>query len=190
MTRRVLAVLALAGALTGLWTAPTLAGPTRDDVMANAQRCAAFTDDHTWLNCYYGAAQPMRAQLGLPPAPDSQVNLLKNTPAPSPTTNTARRSGTGWFDGIIDFFDTSTPQSDSDFGAGAVRLASYSFDKGGLFTVTLPNGQVWTQSPYDTLRARWSGPATNYTVIVLSETMGSSTMRVKDGHDYRVVRVK
>lgn len=186
---------ALGFALAGLFAGtPALADPTRDDVMANLQRCAGFTDNHTWLNCFYGAAQPMRAQLGLAPAPDSQVNLLKSAPvpAPPPMTNTASssKSGGGWFSGITDIFDvTSSTPADSDFGTGATRLASYSF-KGGLFTVTLADGEVWTQSPYDDLRAHWSGQAANYTVMVSADMMGSHTMRVKGDHDYRVVRVK
>ena len=49
---------------------------TRDDVLANLQRCAGFTDNHTWLNCYYGAVQPVRAELALPPAPQSQQALV------------------------------------------------------------------------------------------------------------------
>jgi hypothetical protein len=51
------------------------AGP-RDDVKAGAARCDSISDDHTWLNCYYGAAQPVRAELGLPAAPDSQQHLV------------------------------------------------------------------------------------------------------------------
>jgi hypothetical protein len=187
-------VLFLGLLMTGLASVafPATAGPTRDDVMANLQRCAGFTDDRTWLNCYYGAAQPMRAQLGLPSAPDSQVSLIKNTPmpAPQPMTNTASKSGSSLFDRIANFFDTSSSSTDSDFGAGATRLAAYSFSKNGLFTITLPDGDVWTQSPYDNLRARWSGLAANYTVMVSTDTMGNHTLRVKDDHDYGVVRVK
>jgi hypothetical protein len=178
----------------GLSAAPALADPTRDDVMANLQRCAGFTDNHTWLNCFYGAAQPMRAQLGLAPAPDSQVSLLKTAPVPPPPpmTNTASasKSGGGWFSGITDIFDTSSTPSDSDFGAGAMRLAAYSYGKDGLFTATLADGEVWTQSKYDDLRAHWSGQAANYTVMVSADMMGSHTLRVKGDHDYRVVRVK
>ena len=48
----------------------------RDDAKAASARCDGINDDHTWLNCYYGAAQPVRAELGLPPAPDSQQNLV------------------------------------------------------------------------------------------------------------------
>jgi hypothetical protein len=51
----------------------------RDDVMAGAFRCAAIADNRTWLDCYYGAAQPVRAQLGLPPAPASQTRLANST---------------------------------------------------------------------------------------------------------------
>jgi len=51
------------------------AGP-RDDVKSASARCDGIGDDHTWLNCYYGAAQPVRAELGLPPAPDSQLSLV------------------------------------------------------------------------------------------------------------------
>jgi hypothetical protein len=59
------------------------AGP-RDDVKAGAARCDSISDDHTWLNCYYGAAQPVRAELGLSPAPDSQVSLVPPPDQPAP----------------------------------------------------------------------------------------------------------
>src|SRR6185437_4654039 len=45
----------------------------REDVVRSMTRCAAYTEDRQWLECYYGAAQPMRAWLGLPPAPQSQL---------------------------------------------------------------------------------------------------------------------
>src|ERR1700744_5629704 len=80
----------LAGSLVAL-AMPAMADPTRDDVMTNLQRCAGFTDNRTWLNCYYGAAQPMRAQLGLSPAPDSQVSLVGTAPVPPPPPMTSTR---------------------------------------------------------------------------------------------------
>lgn len=49
---------------------------TRQDVMAGAQRCAAIADDRTWLDCFYGSAQPMRARLGLAPASARQQSLV------------------------------------------------------------------------------------------------------------------
>jgi hypothetical protein len=48
----------------------------RDAVRAASQRCDGITGEHTWLDCYYGAAQPVRAELGLPPAPVSQQTLV------------------------------------------------------------------------------------------------------------------
>jgi hypothetical protein len=197
MTRFVWTIALLSAGLAA-FAAPATADPTRDDVLANLQRCAGFTDNHTWLNCYYGAAQPMRAQLGLAPAPDSQVSLINSAPVPqappmksASAASSAGKSGGGWFSGITDIFDLNTNSSaDSDFGSGAMRLASYSYGKDGLFTATLADGEVWTQSPYDDLRAHWSGPASGYAVMVSADMMGSHTLKVKGDHDYRVIRTK
>lgn len=52
----------------------------RDDVMSSAFRCAAIADDHLWLDCYYGAAQPARNELGLSSAPASQIRLVASPP--------------------------------------------------------------------------------------------------------------
>jgi len=60
-----------------------VAGP-RDDAKAGSARCDSISDDHTWLNCYYGAAQPVRAELGLPAAPDSQQSLVPPPDQPAP----------------------------------------------------------------------------------------------------------
>jgi len=160
--------------------------PTRDDVMLNLQRCSGITDNRTWLNCFYGAAQPMRAQLGLPPAPDAQVNLVKNTPMTPPPMKSD--SGGGWL-GIGNLNPFSSGGND-DFTSGSTRLAAYSFGKDGIFTATLADGEVWKQSPYDDLRAHWSDQPASYIVIVTADMMGSHTMRVKGDHDYRVMRVK
>ena len=47
----------------------------RDAVMSAAYRCSAIGAARQWLDCYYGAAQPARNALGLPPAPQAQVQL-------------------------------------------------------------------------------------------------------------------
>jgi hypothetical protein len=52
-----------------------IAGP-RDEVRAASLRCDSITDERTWLNCYYGAAQAVRADLGLQPVPATQRNLV------------------------------------------------------------------------------------------------------------------
>jgi hypothetical protein len=71
----------LAGALLLLLAVPAMARP-RDEVMINVYRCAAQASTRVWLDCYYGAAQPQRAALGLAPAPPAQVALVTNSPAP------------------------------------------------------------------------------------------------------------
>jgi hypothetical protein len=58
------AVVAMAGAAQ--------AGP-REDVLGGAIRCGGAGNDRQWLDCYYGAAQPMRAQLRLAPAPQQNM---------------------------------------------------------------------------------------------------------------------
>lgn len=59
--------------------APAQARP-RDDALAGAVRCAVIGDSRQWLDCYYGAAQPMRAALGLAPALAAQVQLAQSPP--------------------------------------------------------------------------------------------------------------
>ncbi len=63
----------------------------RDDVMVNAYRCAAHASTRVWLDCYYGAAQPQRAALGLSPAPKSQVELADAPPATGTPQDMATR---------------------------------------------------------------------------------------------------
>ena len=95
--RKMILAMAVAGASSpGLMSMPALAD-ARVDVVSGLTRCANITDDRQWLECYYGAAQPMRAWLGLPPAPQSQLKLLQTQPQPSalPATvsGTAVRGG-------------------------------------------------------------------------------------------------
>ncbi|HET7085871.1 MAG TPA: hypothetical protein VFI23_13930 [Rhizomicrobium sp.] len=53
----------------------------QDEVMSSAYRCAVISSTRVWLDCYYGAAQPMRAALGLAPALTSQIALNRAPPA-------------------------------------------------------------------------------------------------------------
>src|SRR3954467_8038489 len=59
---------------------PTEARP-RDDALAGSFRCAVIGDARQWLDCYYGAAQPVRAGLDLAPAMAAQVRLANAPPA-------------------------------------------------------------------------------------------------------------
>ena len=122
---------------------------TRDDVWAAMRRCQIFQDDRTWLDCTYGAQQPMRARLGLPPAPDSQQRLVPPA-ASSPTAPQAyvdpapRRAlpveaphRTASIGQIIT--GTAPPLTVSN-------LARVDYDGEGAFIMTLENGQVWRQT--------------------------------------------
>ncbi len=60
------------------WPLAAMAGP-REDSRAGIARCDQIVDDRGWLDCVYGAVQPMRARLGLAPAPDFQQRLVPGT---------------------------------------------------------------------------------------------------------------
>ena len=80
MHKIVLAALAAGAALAPL---PVLAD-AREDVVNSMTRCAALPDDRQWLDCYYGAAQPVRAALGLAPALAAQLKLAAAPPGGQP----------------------------------------------------------------------------------------------------------
>jgi hypothetical protein len=63
----------------------------RDDALAGAFRCAVIGDARQWLDCYYGAAQPVRAGLGLAPATAAQVKLASAPPAGGAPAQVAAR---------------------------------------------------------------------------------------------------
>lgn len=152
---------------------PVLAGP-RDDTMAGISRCATLADDRTFLNCVYGAAQPLRAQLGLPPAPEAQQRLVPQAMmAPRVAPQAAR--------------PRPAPYSER---AIQDRLETFTFDRRGLFIIMLGNGQQWRQDPSDTVRAKWVGRASDYVVRVAQDSPRSAQMSVMgDSNVYRMVRV-
>lgn len=73
-----------------LLAAPAAARP-RDDALAGAFRCAVIGEARQWLDCYYGAAQPVRAGLGLAPAMAAQIRLANAPPAGGTQTEVATR---------------------------------------------------------------------------------------------------
>lgn len=73
-------VLILASIAVALSAAPASAR-ARDEVMVGAYRCAGIAAARIWLECYYGAAQPVRTELALAPAPEGQVRLSLAPPA-------------------------------------------------------------------------------------------------------------
>jgi hypothetical protein len=138
----------------------------RDQVLAGATRCSGFEDDHRWLACYYAAAQPARAGLGLPGA--------ARAPAPPPLQAAMAAPGAA-----VPFGRQERPASPMG-GADRIsaHMASYSFDKLGWFTVTLDNGQTWRQIHGDTDYAHWKKPAAQYLVLVTHGFLGSFNLQV------------
>jgi hypothetical protein len=135
----------------------------RDEVMAGATGCYALALDRAWLDCYYVAANPLRARLGLMPA--SQVTAQMPATLRAPNASPPR---------VI-----------------AARMTAYTFDSNGIFTVTLDNGQVWHQLSGDTSFARWNKPAASYRITISPGLLGSHNMRVPGtGHSFTVELVQ
>jgi hypothetical protein len=190
MKNTVLWVVMACGALV-----PTLAlADAREDVIAGVTRCAVLTDDRQWLDCYYGAAQPMRADLGLAPAPQAQIKLLQNQPkagaAALPTTVTRAAVRTG---------PPPPPKTASmlDFWGGDdivnnAPLKAYDMSANG-FTVTLQDGQVWQQTPDDATKrpVSWREPASSIRVTISQAAMHTFNLVVGDENTHhKVKRIK
>ena len=231
--------------------APAQARP-RDDALSGAFRCAVIADSRAWLDCYYGAAQPMRAALGLPPALGPQLKLAASPPAggaphDEPVRDEVMSAAAGcirvtgdrpWLDcyyaaatamrvqlGLAApqampkpapqpaFVPPATPKPAAPSGpppmprnTGLLNglfndikpivrnmpMQSFSLDRGGAFTVTLADGQVWQQSAEDEVYhpARWRKAAADMLVTIAPDVMHTFTMRVSDEQRiYKVHRI-
>jgi hypothetical protein len=176
--RRVLFVLLLAAPVAAH------ADPIRDQVVNGVLRCDQIADNRAWLDCFYGSAQPMRASLGLSPAPQARM-VPPPTPgapvrriAPAPPPPQPKQSLWSAFIG-----NTAPPAVD-------MPMASYDFGRGRTFTVTLQDGQVYQQKSLDTVRANWRGAPASYRVTVTRAPDGYM-LRVKGetGTVYHVTRL-
>ena len=184
----------LAVAIAGAALAPGLAhADSREDVLAGLTRCAGLTDDRQWLDCYYGAAQPMRAWLGLPPAPQSQLKLVSAQPAPQqpvpvlPATvsRAAVRSGPPpkpKSSGIFDVFG-------GDEVVNNAPIKAYDVTNKG-FVITLPDGQVWQQTEDDAAKfpVNWRQPASSMRVTIAQGAMHSFNLIVNDENRHHKVK--
>jgi len=166
---------------------------SRDDVLSGIERCGVIHDDRTWLDCLYGAEQPMRAHLGLPPAPEFQQRLvpvgpvmpvssmpsyMPVAPAPRIATQPPPRKRAGFWSTLI---GTAPP-------AAVSRMTSYRYEKNGAFVVTLANGQQWRQVDIESgSQALWTRPPSTYTITVSPGAFGSYTLHTDDNpHVYKV----
>ena len=176
--------------LSVLCTSPALAGP-REDSLAGVSRCAALPDGRAFLDCVYGAMQPMRAELGLQPAPPAQQRLVppaylsssalppsaQGAPFQPVPTQSAPANNDGMFSGM--------------FSGSNLHMASYTFDKRGLFTVTLSDGSVWRQDANDTNFAHFAGKASDYSITLHPGDYGKARMDVRgEGGPYLIERVR
>src|SRR5579872_866593 len=171
--RLVLGQLVLASLI--LLTTGALADPTRDEVMSGAARCAGIADNRSWLDCFYGSAQPMRALLGLAPAPPAQTRLVPPPGAayvsPEAPRYAPRAEKSRGFLG--DILGSSKPV------AADVPMASYKFGRDGFFTVVLKNGQSYRQEESDLVFAKWNRSPSTYLVTVIGAS-DKFVLKVKD----------
>jgi hypothetical protein len=217
----------LAAALLVLAAQPLLAR-SRDDVLSGMFHCAAIGDTRVWLDCFYGAAQPVRAELGLPAAPPGQVRLSQNPPASVPPAGDLSPRYLATADALhcnsilgdrewLDCYYSAAQHVRAQLGLspaprapvqanganpsvlnspsqpsgaratpsevarnpGWSQVASYSFDRHGIFTIALVNGQKWQQLSGDTDLAHWVKPASNYWVRVSRGALNSLNLKVK-----------
>jgi hypothetical protein len=148
-----------------LFTNPPVGNPAagspivRSSVLRSAFGCSPAQDERSWLNCFYAAAEPMRARLGL-------ASAVQAAPPPAPRLQTPENFG--------------LPAKPLPGEASRVRahMASYSFDDRHLFTVILENGQVWRQLEGDTTFARWAAAPNRYLVTISKGMLGSFNLTV------------
>jgi len=150
-------------------------GP-RYQATTNALGCNSVSGDRQWLDCYYGAAQPVRAQLGLSPAPQAPI-ATSAVPAggasvPGPQSASLPASQTAALG------RSAVPAPDKN--SGWLQVTSYSFNRYGIFTLSLSNGQQWRQLSGDTSFAHWNKPPAHYWVRITRGALRSLNLKVKD----------
>jgi hypothetical protein len=167
---------------------PPALGDTRDDVYAASQRCRILQDDRAWLECVYGAQQPMRAKLGLPPATEVQQRLVPAAGSPPamaaapqaipPSSHSQPSVQPHHRASLMQILTGTAPP------AAVSVLASVQYDSQGAFVATLQNGQVWRQVNGLGERARFKVGAK---ITITPGAMGSYNLKAADtSHIYKV----
>jgi len=159
----------------------------RDEVMSAAAGCIRVVGDRPWLDCYYAAAMPMRTTLGLsaPPVAPNPLPQLAYVPPPArpaPNRPPPMPRNAGLLDGV--FNDTKPVVRN-------VAMESFTLDRSGAFTVTLADGQVWTQLEEDQVYhpARWGRAGPDRLVTIAPGPMHTFSMTVSgQSRSYKVRR--
>lgn len=154
--------------MLGAGILPGIAAP-RDDAFAGISRCGSIQDDRMLLNCIYGAAEPLRAELGLTPAPAFQTKLVPTAQAGPQETPLAAAALAPKKESFLRRLIGEDPISET-----SIRMASYSFDQRGLFTVTLDNGEIWSQLADDRDLAHWHGSPRDHHVSIQGDVSGAN----------------
>jgi hypothetical protein len=195
------AALGMAAALPGqvkLAMSPPAGGTprdetVRDDVMAGAAQCNRVAGDRPWLDCYYGAAMPMRSTLGLsvpalatvkPVLPSPPVMAYAPPPPAKPAGPPPMPRNTGLLNGV---FNNIKPV------VRDVPMQSVTFNRNGAFTVTLADGEVWAQAAEDEVYhpARWRDPGPNLLVTIAPDALHTFSMTVSgENRFYKVKRIR
>ena len=143
----------------------------RSDVLSAAGCCNAITDYRSWLECDQRLALPSccgpygnprlrlrRRWLWCRPPPARRHGLKppisQSSCATAPPDRTAMPRSQSAIGSSLGGDDDYVPKQ---------RIAAYSFDRAGLFSVTFADGQTWKQVEQDSIYAHWRGPADSYT---------------------------
>lgn len=161
----------------------------RDEVMSAAAGCIRITGERPWLDCYYGAATPMRTLLGLSaplvaPKPLPQLAYVPPPAQSAPTRPPPMPRNAGMLDGMF---------TDSKPIIRNIPMQSFTLDRGGAFTVTLADGQVWAQLEEDQIYhpARWGRAGPDKLVTIAPGPMHTFTMKVSgQSRSYKVRRIR
>jgi hypothetical protein len=214
MNRKSLAPTIALGLMLG--TLPA-AADQRDLVLERVSRCYALGDTRQYLECLYGAVQPLRNELGLPQAPQAATFAsLFAQPAPAQAPRTAaapaaqsaqqaQKPGflTSMFTEAVGIRTVMVPPEQFGLrnarpGPGrnvdhiTARMTEYSLDRRtGAFVVTLENGQVWRRGRTEERLPSWTRPAASY-VATVSYGAGNSYNLTVEGErrPYKVDRIR
>jgi hypothetical protein len=203
-----------------LWLTSSIlpaAADSRDLVLERISRCYMLTDTRQYLECLYGAAQPLRGELGLPLAPQatSYAALFARpvgrpayapSAAPAPAQPSSIRQpqngiASEMLSTVMGIKTTRVPPEQFGLrnarpGRGVnvdhitARMVQYSLSQ-ATFSVTLDNGQVWRQREGDEHNPIWNKPASSYVVTVSYGAGGTYNLIVAGEREpYKVTRIR
>ncbi len=217
MNRKFLAPAVSLGLMLGML--PAMADQ-RDLALERMSRCYSLADTRQYLECIYGAVQPLRSELGLPQAPQAATfaslflqpmpQPARITPSPSAQSAMTRSQPTekpgflgSMFADAVGIKTVRVPPEQFGLpnarpGPGnnvdhiTARMTAYDLDRRtGAFTVTLENGQVWRRGRSDEPLPVWTRQAASYVATVSYGAGNSYNLSVEgERRPYKVQRIR